>query len=53
MAGLDTPGSERGQLRIEVLTQSAHRELKSRCHSTTVSLPSDIDDLRHAARDKK
>lgn len=51
MAGLDTLGGERGELPIEILTQSAHpRVPENRCHTTTVSLPSDIEDLNDLLR---
>ncbi len=47
MAGFDTLGGQSGKLRIEVLTQRAHsRAPENCCHSTTVSLPTDIEDLR-------
>jgi len=49
MTGFDPLGGERGELRIEILAQSAYpRVPENRCHSTTVSLPSDNEDLRHA-----
>lgn len=48
-AGFDALGGERGELRIEVLTQRADpRVPENRCHTATVSLPSDIEDVRHA-----
>lgn len=50
LAGFDDAVvSECGQLRIEVLAGGAHpRVPEDRCHTTTVSLPADIEDLRHA-----
>lgn len=49
MTGFDPLGGERGELPIEVLAQSAYpRVPENRCHSTTVSLSTDKEDLRHA-----
>jgi hypothetical protein len=46
MAGFDPLGGERGELRIEVLAQSAYPRIpENRRHTATVSLPSDIEDL--------
>ena len=49
MTGFDPLGGERSELPIEVLAQSAYpRVPENRCHSTTVSLSTDKEDLRHA-----
>ena len=49
LAGFDALGGKRGELCIEVLAQGADpRVSENRCHTATVSLSSDIEDLRHA-----
>ena len=54
MAGFDPPGGQSGELRIEILAQRTPlRVPEIRRHNSTVSLPSDIEDLRHAVSDKQ
>jgi hypothetical protein len=49
MAGFDALGGECSELDIEVLAGGANPCVsENRCHASTVSLPSDSEDLRHA-----
>jgi hypothetical protein len=53
-AWFDPGGAERGELRVEVLAGGADACVAEyRRHAPTVSPSTDIEDVRHALRDKK